>query len=185
MSFIYVGRLEEPKGVKTLFEAWKLMGRNAPGLFVCGVGPLENWCAQHAGGMNINIMGYVDSGKLLRLMAQSRALILPTLLYEGFPMTITEAFSVGTPVICSDTGNSGSLITEGVTGWKFKAGSAEGLIEAIRKRQRQSSNISDSVRQVFEDYYTPDANYRCLTDIYTEVKDADRSSGNERRELRK
>ena len=32
MSFIYVGRLEEPKGVRTLFEAWKRMGDDAPDL---------------------------------------------------------------------------------------------------------------------------------------------------------
>ena len=180
MSFIYVGRLEEPKGVKTLFEAWKLMGRNAPGLFVCGVGPLENWCAQHAGGMNINIMGYVDSGKLLRLMAQSRALILPTLLYEGFPMTITEAFSVGTPVICSDTGNSGSLITEGVTGWKFQPGSAAGLADAVQKCLN-SGDLSDAVIREYQEKYTPEANYRRLMNIYTEVQNANRSFGIEHR----
>ena len=26
MSFLYVGRLDELKGIKVLFEAWKLMG---------------------------------------------------------------------------------------------------------------------------------------------------------------
>ena len=185
MSFLYVGRLDELKGIKVLFEAWRLMGADAPHLIVCGKGPLEDWCTRQAQGLNIEMKGYVENRSVRQIISQSEALVLPTLWYEGFPMTIVEAFSAGIPVICSDLGNSGSLIEDGVTGWKFKAGSAEGLIEAIKKRQRQSSNISDSVRQVFEDYYTPDANYRCLTDIYTEVKDADRSSGDERRELRK
>lgn len=183
MSFIYVGRLEEPKGVRTLFEAWKRMGDDAPELAVCGVGPLEEWCAAQAAGRHISMKGYVPSDELMRLVAQSRALILPTLLYEGFPMTIAEAFSVGTPVICSDTGNAGSLITEGVTGWKFQPGSAEGLADAVR-RCLDSGDLSARVRREYEDKYTPEANYRRLWDIYTEVQNANRSVGNERRKLR-
>ena len=46
MSFIYVGRLDELKGVRTLFEAWKMMMDNAPELKVCGTGPLEDWCRE-------------------------------------------------------------------------------------------------------------------------------------------
>lgn len=185
MSFLYVGRLDELKGIKVLFEAWKLMGADAPHLIVCGKGPLEEWCMRQAQGLNIEMKGYVENRSVRKIISQSDALVLPTLWYEGFPMTIVEAFSAGIPVICSDLGNSGSLIEDGVTGWKFKVGSAEGLIEAVRKRQRLNTDISCSVRRVFEDNYTPDANYRCLTDIYTEVKDADRSSCNERGELRK
>ena len=185
MSFLYVGRLDELKGIKVLFEAWKLMGADAPHLIVCGKGPLEDWCNRQAQGLNIEMKGYVEHRNVREIISQSDALVLPTLWYEGFPMTIVEAFSAGIPVICSDLGNSGSLIEDGITGWKFKAGSPEGLIEAVKKRQQFSMDISGSVRKVFEDNYTPDANYRCLTDIYTEVKDADRSSGDERRELRK
>ena len=48
MSFIFVGRLEALKGIEVLFEAWKLMADDAPGLIVCGRGPLDDWCRQHS-----------------------------------------------------------------------------------------------------------------------------------------
>lgn len=36
MSFIYVGRLDELKGIKVLFEAWRRVGTTAPELVVWG-----------------------------------------------------------------------------------------------------------------------------------------------------
>lgn len=42
-------------------------------------------------------------------------------------MSIVEAFSVGTPVICSDLGNAGSVVEEGITGYKFRYDSIESM----------------------------------------------------------
>ena len=53
-----------------------------------------------------------------KLVANSKALILPTRWYEGFPMSIVEAYSVGTPVICSVLGNIGNVVKEGIIGCK-------------------------------------------------------------------
>ena len=166
MSFLYVGRLDELKGIKVLFKAWKLMGADAPHLIVCGKGPLEDWCTKQSRELNIEMKGYVDSSALGSIISQSDALLLPTLLYEGFPMTIVEAFSLGIPVICSDLGNSGSIIDDGVTGWKFRPGSAEKLADAVRKCMNSDKDMSESIKRAYEEKYTPDANYRCLNEIY-------------------
>ncbi len=116
--------------------------------------------------LDIEMKGYVDSSALGSIISESEALILPTLLYEGFPMTIVEAFSLGIPVICSDLGNSGSIIDDGVTGWKFKPGSAEELAEAVRKCMNSRKDMRESIRRAYEEQYTPDANYRRLNEIY-------------------
>ena len=54
--------------------------------------------------------GFVSNIEARKLIAISRALILPTRWYEGFPMSIVEAFSVGTPVLCSALGNAGAVV---------------------------------------------------------------------------
>lgn len=168
MSFIYVGRLDELKGTKLLFEAWKLMGDNAPELKVCGTGMLENWCREfidrHCLSM-VSKRGSVQNAEVKKLMAESEALILPTQWYEGFPMSIVEAFSVGTPVICSDLGNAGSIVEEDVTGWKFKADSPEDLVRAVQK----TTDIRESVKRVYKQKYTSAENYRELVGIYSNV----------------
>ncbi len=163
-GFLYAGRLEEWKGLRTLMEAWRLMGENAPVLTVCGSGPLEGWCKKviRELGLHIELRGFVENGEVRQLMSRSRALILPTLLYEGFPMSIAEAFAAGTPVICSDVGNAGSLVEEGVTGWKFEPGNAADLVRAIGRW----TDLSDRVRKVYESRYTAESNYRQLMEIY-------------------
>lgn len=165
MSLIYVGRLDELKGVRILFKAWRLMGANAPQLVVCGSGSLEDWCKGEAVDLNIKMMGFVDNDEAKRLIGQSNALILPTLWYEGFPMTILEAYSVGTPVICSDLGNAGAVVEEGVTGWKFETGSAEALARAVIHWK----DIREGVKKEYITKYASEANYKSLKSIYDKV----------------
>lgn len=79
----------------------------------------------------IEMRGFADNEEVLRELSVSKASILPTQLYEGFPMGIVEAFSVGTPVICSDIGNAGSVVRDGVTGYKFIM--EDELVECVKK----------------------------------------------------
>lgn len=163
-GFIFAGRLDELKGIRVLVEAWKLMGADAPHLTICGTGPLKEWCIAQIKDYKINadIMGFVPNEEAKKMIAHSKALILPTLWYEGFPMSIVEAYAVGTPVICSDLGNAGSMVEEGVTGWKFETRNAADLVERVKNW----SNISVSVKKVYKEKYTAETNYRRLIEIY-------------------
>ena len=99
-------------------------------------------------------------------MAQSRALILPTRWYEGFPVSIVEAYSVGTPVLCSDLGNAGSVVTEGVTGRKFQPDSPEDLARAVR----DCKGLCESAYRTYLEQYTAQRNYQYLMEIYDGVR---------------
>ena len=167
-QMIYVGRLEEIKGVDILLKAWEILGQNAPQLIMCGIGPMEEWCREYVlknSLENVTIAGYVENEKVRRMIAESKALILPTQVYEGFPMTILEAMSVGTPIIGSRLGNVGTLVQESVNGICFEPKSAEDLSCAVQKL-----NVSyDSVRECYEELYSPNANYNRLKEIYESV----------------
>ena len=94
-------------------------------------------------------------------------MILPTQCYEGFPMSIVEAFSVGTPVLCSDLGNAGSIVEEGITGRKFRADSPEELARAV-----QSCNgLCGRTYEAYLARYTAQENYVRLMQIYNAVRD--------------
>lgn len=43
--FVFAGRLEELKGLRTVIEAWRLLGDTAPELLIAGDGPLADWRA--------------------------------------------------------------------------------------------------------------------------------------------
>lgn len=166
-QFVFAGRLDKLKGIDVLLEAWKQMGEKAPKLIVCGTGPMEEWCRRFSvkNKINVEFRGFVPNAEVLKIIANSKALILPTQWYEGFPMSIVEAFSIGTPVICSDIGNAGSVVNEGVTGNKFKSHSTEKFILAVRK----CSGLCESTLAEYQKKYTEEINYKQLIAVYKKV----------------
>lgn len=167
-QFVFAGRLDKLKGIDLLFEAWKRMGAHAPKLIVCGTGPMEDWCKSfiRKNDVNIEMRGFVPNDEALKIIANSKALVLPTQWYEGFPMSIVEAFSVGTPVICSDLGNAGSVVEEGITGYKFQFDAIEDMITCVMK----CNSICESTVSKYYEKYTEKRNYALLIDVYESLK---------------
>ena len=168
-QFVYVGRLEEIKGISILMEAWKKLGKEAPELILCGNGPLESWCRDYVEKnqmQNVHLMGFVPNKEVQDIIAKSTALILPTQVYEGFPMTMVEAYGKGTPVIASDLGNAGNLVIPGVTGKRFSYQSASALADAVRNFE---SFDSGRIQQIYQEKYSAEKNYEELQKIYKHV----------------
>lgn len=110
--------------------------------------------------------GFVANTEVRKIIAKSKALVLPTQWYEGFPMTIVEAYSVGTPVVGTAIGNVGSLIENGVTGYTFILNNVESLIKSILKID-SIDNLE--VKNMFERMYSQNINYQRLIEIYSKV----------------
>lgn len=168
-EIIYAGRLYPTKGIKILFKAWKSIGNY--NLVVFGTGPEEEWCKKYIknnGISNIKMMGVVNNTELPPYIAGSKALILPTQWYEGFPMVLVESFACGTPVLGSKIGNVGSIIQEGVNGFHFDQRSAASIVDAVGRL----CDICETTIKTSEVLYSPEANYKMLMEIYYNVKKA-------------
>lgn len=168
-QFIYVGRLEEIKGIDVLLEAWKILGKDAPELLMCGKGPLEDWAKKFVKENHleqVKLLGFVSNEHVKEMIGQSKALVLPTQVYEGFPMTIAEAYASGTLVIGSDLGNTGCLIENQKTGLKFKHTSAESLAEVVLMVQKEFKGFSEE----FIGLYSAESNYKSMKNIYETIK---------------
>lgn len=166
-QFIYVGRLDELKGVDFLIRTWKDFRADDYKLIICGTGPLEDWCKEYVQKhhiKNIELKGFVENSIAKKMTGESKALILPTRLYEGFPMTIAESYGVGTPVIGTDLGNTGSLIESGKSGWKFSVDSKQQLLDALEEVKNSDAGLPDE----FREKYSAEENYKALKMIYGE-----------------
>ena len=164
-QFVFAGRLDELKGIRFLLEAWKEYSLDGYRLILCGKGPLEEWCHEYIKEHrleNVEMRGFVPNQVVKDVIRESKALILPTKWYEGFPMTIVESYSVGTPVIGTDLGNTGSLIEEGRSGWKFTDNSKEELYRAFDNAVKASSDMKEEIVQK----YSAEKNYEQLRKIY-------------------
>ena len=167
-QYLYIGRLERLKGIHVLLEAWREIPEKK--LLICGSGPEEEWARAYVEKHCMNqvvLMGQCQREKVLQLLAESRALIVPSICYEGQPMVILESFAVGTPVIASNLGNAGDMIETNVTGLTFAYGEAEALIQAVEQAEKQSTW---NTREVYEKNYSAEENYAILRRIYRKVQ---------------
>jgi N-acetylglucosaminyldiphosphoundecaprenol N-acetyl-beta-D-mannosaminyltransferase len=170
---VFIGRLGIEKGLNILIDAWKQWGREAPQLEIIGDGPekvsLQNSVKGNGIEDKISFLGqlpFLDVQGRLRL---SRLLVLPSLCFEGFPMTIIEAFSLGVPVAASDIGPLPNIVKDGESGLLFRTGNALDLFQTSREvweHPERLSSLGQGARQEFDRKYTADTNYETLMKIY-------------------
>lgn len=164
---LYVGRLSEEKGLEVLIKAFEKTERI---LYVIGTGPLESTIKKAVKiNKNIHYLGYQNKDAVISAMKRAKAVIVPSLCYETFGMTIVEAFSVGTPVICSDIGAMAEIVQDHTNGLHFQRGNFKDLKEKIDwlyNHKSEHESFCAEARKEFELKYTADKNYKMLIDIY-------------------
>jgi glycosyltransferase involved in cell wall biosynthesis len=169
---IFVGRLSPEKGIDTLLSAWQLLKRPVP-LKIVGDGPLADRVRAAAQqNPSIEWLGHCPVEQLLSLVGDATCLVMPSICYEGFPRTIAEAYSRGTPVIASRLGAMAEIIRDGRTGRLFTAGDPRQLAElldALFSDSHALIGMRHPARSEYEDHYTADANYKMLIGIYRKV----------------
>jgi glycosyltransferase involved in cell wall biosynthesis len=171
---LYVGRLTQEKGVITLINACK-QTKEIP-LKVLGDGELraqlESLCIQF--NLNVEFLGYQNKDTVISMLKKSRFLVLPSECYEGFPVTVAEAYSCGKPVLGSKIGSLDEIIIENVTGRKFAFGSENSLAERMRWMWSDTMGLeqmSKNARAIFEEKYNPEKNLHLLRNIYNDAID--------------
>lgn len=108
-KFVFAGRLDDYKGVDWMLE--QFARRPDLRLIVFGDGQRMEEAKRIASHCpNIELRGQRGHEEVLRELKSAAGLVFPSLLYEGFPMTIAESFACGTPVLCSNIGNGAELV---------------------------------------------------------------------------
>ncbi len=169
--FVYIGRFSIEKGIIPLLNAF---AQTTYQLKLFGDGPLvttvEHYAAQHK---SIEYGGFQEKPLLEKILRESQALIVPSLWFEGMPMTVLEAFANGTPVIASDIGILSEMVQDGVYGLHFEPHNEKSLVETIHKwmslPQSTKEEISENCQKIYLDKYSPQKNVLLLEHIYKET----------------
>lgn len=166
-GFVFVGRLSEEKGVKTMIEAFNQIPDI--NLAVIGSGELESQLKSSAK-KNITFYGKQNKEFIVKALKRSKALIFPSIWYEGLPNTVIEAFSSGTPVIASDMENINQLVTNGYNGILFKTNDASDLAEKTNIfNAEDTTDYQKASRKTYETVYTHEKNFNNLKNLYTSL----------------
>ncbi|MCR5655739.1 MAG: glycosyltransferase [Lachnospiraceae bacterium] len=181
--YLYAGRLGEEKGIRVLLAAWlsyvkvcEAQGKEAAKLYICGDGILRSYLEKKiavAGITEIRLMGQVSEETVQTYMKRARALVVPSLWYEGYPMVIAESEKVGTPAIVSALGSMKELTKDGVNGFTFPAGNEKALVDRLLRMDKlyDEGDAEAMVGHVLfsAGEHTGEKNYERLIDIYEDV----------------
>jgi glycosyltransferase involved in cell wall biosynthesis len=166
---LFVGRLSEEKGIRTMLAAWRSL--SIP-LKIIGDGPLRDELLDQLRSRDfetVEYLGALSHDGVYAVMKQACMLIFPSEWYEGFPLTIAEAFASALPVLASNVGSQAEIVRNGYSGLHFRAGDAADLRERIRwcfQNPHELSRLGANARREYDEKYMPARNYQMLMDIY-------------------
>ena len=168
---IFASRLSKEKGILSLIKAFEKIDIN---LDILGDGPLSNEVKKKKIN-NIILHGNLPRTETNEFINKSKFIVVPSECYEGFPMTILEAFREGTLILASNIGSIKSIIKDRFNGILFEPGNTSDLIDKVKwilNNQKECDQIVFNANNEFKKKYSSETNYNQLMDIYEEaIKD--------------
>ncbi len=167
--FLFVGRISTEKGIQDLIECW-IQNKIKAKLVIAGDGPLRSKLEDKSkANPSVQWLGQISREEILQKLSVAKAMLFPTKCYEGQPLIILEALSVGCPVITSKIGNPQNMIDDGGSGLHFKTGDIKDMYQKISHIYYKTENRKEMSKKARERYlqnYTPEKNLEMMLDIY-------------------
>jgi glycosyltransferase involved in cell wall biosynthesis len=136
VRFGFIGSLVWYKGPEVLLEAMKLLAGQPAKLEIFGdFRPEEDDYHRQlqdlAAGAAVDFRGRFDNARLDEVHREIDVLIVPSIWFENSPITIHEAFLLGSPPVVSDIGGMAELVTDGRDGMHFEVGNPRDLADVL------------------------------------------------------
>lgn len=163
---IFLGRLEEIKGIEYLISAFSKINRiEDTVLIIGGTGSLEHHLKQKAEELkiseNIRFPGYISKEKVIQYFSISTVLALPSITLptgkETWGLVINEAFNQGLPVITTTAvgAAAGGLVEDGINGFIIPEKDVDALVISLNKvlcDEKLRSYLSSNARKKIKDW---------------------------------
>jgi glycosyltransferase involved in cell wall biosynthesis len=128
LRLLFVGTINQRKGIKYLLDAMRLLDGAPVALTVCG--RVVDDLSLFSGVPQVTVCPSPAWPDLLREYTSADLFVFPSLA-EGFGHVLLEALASGLPIVTTPRTAGPDLITEGVEGFVIPAGSAETIAERI------------------------------------------------------
>lgn len=169
---LYVGRLEDYKGVETLVNAMRAF----PGtkLKIAGSGSAESHLRSLSEKMkNVEFLGFVRGSALQEVMRSARVVVVPSLWHEVFGLVVTEAMACGVPVVVSNAGALPELVHDGVSGRVFTAGDVVHLKDVLGDfivDPAYARSLGEAGREIAQTRFAKEAHMESILEVYKEAQ---------------
>lgn len=177
--FLFLGRLTAEKGLDSLFAAFDRL-QGVP-LVVVGDGPDASRLKSVAPS-GVEFRGALDPSELAGIFRGARALVFPSIWYEGAPRVIIEAYAAGVPVLASRIGGVPELIAEERSGLLVEPGDTEAWSSAIERLldDAESLRLGEGAWSLWNEGFRPEHGLENLESAYRDVVGDERVTGTTR-----
>lgn len=170
---VYVGRLEEEKGLLTLVKAFVntgqrlvIIGSASGGYDKVLVDFLKD--KEH----RIEFTGQLNFDAIQQHLRTCAFTIMPAEWYENFPNSVLESYAFRKPVVASDSGSLKEIVDDQYTGLLFPAKNAEALrvcITGLLADPARCRQLGENAYHKLTTAYSAEAHYRKLEEVFNRV----------------
>lgn len=150
-EIVFVGHVQETKGSRELLKA----AEQFPEIHFTLIGPVASEIAALPCPANVSMVGQKSTAEVKRFLMSADLFLFPSYT-EGFSLSLTEAMSMGVPVIATDVGANQDMI-ENKGGVIIPARDSAAIVTAIKTLQTPDirKKMSDwSINKVKNNYLT-------------------------------
>ncbi len=164
-KFVFVGRVCTEKGIELFLQAARECKVQA---VVVGDGPeLESCKSRYP---EVSYLGWVSSDEIKKQLNDARGFVFPSLWYEGLPLAVQEAKSMGVPAIVANGTAAREIVDDGISGLHFEHQDYLSLVEAISRLDRDDELARQLSVASYDSYWSNppllDVHVARLTEVY-------------------
>lgn len=166
--YIFVGRVAKEKGIEQLLNVFSQVDQK---LVVVGDGPLlEEAKLKYEKYDYIQFTGWKSQEDVYKMMYKAKGLIFPSLWFEGAPLTIFEAMSMGLPCIVSNKCSAIDFVEHQHTGIIFDPENDKNLKEILSMDKKQLDQLGyNAYQQYWSEPYTKERYVMRIVDVYQQI----------------
>ncbi len=170
---IYFGRLVKEKGLDVLVEA---LGGTDVKLKIVGDGPEKEELKVKSEKLKVNVefVGYKTGKELHELIQNAKFVVLPSVWYENYPMSLLEAGAFGKAVVATRLGGISEIIHDGENGFLAASGDTGDLREKMRRLWSDNAlceQMGRRAREMIIENNSPEEHYKKIMKVYSELVD--------------
>jgi glycosyltransferase involved in cell wall biosynthesis len=170
---LFLGRIEDAKGIAELLKAFAALRASVPDaeLVCAGAGGIEA-AARQADMLGIDdavrFPGWLGADEKRAWLRRAGVFVLPSHA-EGLPMSLLEAMAAGLPVVASAVGGIPDVVQHGVNGLLVAPGDEVDLLRALRRMlrdPRRAATLGAAARETVRARHAPEQVLARLGEIY-------------------
>jgi glycosyltransferase involved in cell wall biosynthesis len=166
---LFVGRLDTPKGVDRLLDAWAGRPHDGRRLVVAGDGPLRDLVASAAASdPSVVARGLLTRDEVMTAMGEAAVVVVPSRVFEGYPLVVAQAFARGRAVVTVSGGSVGTIVDDEV-GWVVAPTSSALGEQLTELTDEETLRRGRGARQRYEAQSSPGEGLASLLDVYESV----------------